>query len=135
MSSEDFYRAPQADLAISDVPANAKWGMGRRNSTLVWIHSGMALIYLLTFGTIGFAAGMSGKEMTIFMLIIGTITVGLHTAAAIGASKGKAYGRRISRTLGILMLFGFPLGTLIGFLLLNNSGKKWQDDSENTNYW
>ena len=52
-----------------------------------------------------------------------------HFAAAWGAARGKAYGRTMSRVLGTLLLFGVPIGTLIGIYIYTKLGKQWQSET------
>lgn len=49
----------------------------------------------------------------------------LHWFAAEGAKRGKPYGKIISRILGTLWLFGFPLGTALGVYVWFQTGSKW----------
>lgn len=51
----------------------------------------------------------------------------LHFKAHIEVKKGTNFGKILSRILGGLLLFGFPIGTLMGSAILYyTTQKKWQ---------
>jgi hypothetical protein len=50
----------------------------------------------------------------------------LHRCAARGARLGTAWGRTTSRVIAVLLLFGFPIGTLIAVYIFSRTGEKWQ---------
>ena len=50
----------------------------------------------------------------------------IHFIAAIGAQQGTKWGRLMSRIIGVLMLLGFPIGTVIGIYLLSCTESVWQ---------
>ena len=50
----------------------------------------------------------------------------LHWYAAKGAQNGKFYGRVLSRIIGTLWLFGFPIGTALGIYVWKQTGSKWR---------
>lgn len=54
------------------------------------------------------------------------ILILVHGAAAYGAVQGNNWGRLTSKSIGILLLFGFPIGTVIGFLILSRLGANWK---------
>ena len=58
------------------------------------------------------------------VLVVGAI-VALHAMLAIGARKRSDASKVGSVIVGVLMLFGFPLGTIIGGLLIYNSVQNW----------
>ena len=61
------------------------------------------------------------------VLILGFGSIGLiHWMAGKGAKAGTTWGRRMSSVIGTIMLFGFPLGTMLGIYILNRTGKEWQ---------
>jgi hypothetical protein len=62
-------------------------------------------------GSVGFALGLA----FVFALI-----AALHGAIAFGAARRNPTARAASVALACLMLFGFPIGTLIGVYLLRN---------------
>lgn len=89
---------------------------------------GIVLIIIIVAAVSG---GRTDNDFLPFMVVVMGSFIGLHIAAAIGAKNGRNYGRTISRLVGVLMLFGFPLGTFIGILLLVNTGDaKWETEEE-----
>ena len=54
---------------------------------------------------------------------------GIHYLAALGARRGKSWGRLLSRVIGAFLLLGFPIGTVIGVLLLIGTGNMWESDN------
>ena len=53
----------------------------------------------------------------------------LHFAIYRGAKRASKTAKIFSIVLGILMLFGFPIGTILGALILKNSLPDWQQYS------
>jgi surface polysaccharide O-acyltransferase-like enzyme len=53
------------------------------------------------------------------------VPVLLHALIAYGARRRRGWARGTSKAVGILMLLGFPIGTLIGFYLIRNASKAW----------
>jgi hypothetical protein len=50
-----------------------------------------------------------------------------HWYAAQGARDGAAYGRVLTRIIGTLWLFGFPIGTALGIFAWSKTvGKQWK---------
>jgi hypothetical protein len=49
-----------------------------------------------------------------------------HWYAANGAAAGTRWGRMMSRGIGVLFLIGFPIGTILGFYILNQTFDSWQ---------
>jgi len=74
--------------------------------------------------------GGEGNEDGLGLGIGSLIVVGpfglLHWYAAKGTRLGTKWGRRMSKGLGILLLFGFPIGTILGVYILAQTGAKWQ---------
>jgi hypothetical protein len=48
-----------------------------------------------------------------------------HFLTARACRNDKPWGRKASIALSVLMLFGFPVGTLVGIYLLVNTWKPW----------
>jgi hypothetical protein len=65
------------------------------------------------------------------LVVSGSIGL-IHFYASKGARMGAPWGRTMSRVIGVLLLFGFPIGTAIGAFILTQCGSKWQanDSSE-----
>ncbi len=69
-----------------------------------------------------FALMLSGKFiMSIFALFIGILLLYLSK----GLSNQKKWAKIATTALGILMLLGFPIGTMIGILLIYGTTKGW----------
>lgn len=64
------------------------------------------------------SGGWSGAtEILVFLGGIATV----HALVALGAARANPLAQGTSALVGILMLFGFPIGTVIGIYLLRNS--------------
>ncbi|WP_428740106.1 hypothetical protein, partial [Sulfurimonas sp.] len=51
-----------------------------------------------------------------------------------GLLKQKKWARIVTIILGVLMLFGFPVGTIVGVLLIYGTTKGWPEQlAETTN--
>lgn len=77
----------------------------------------LGLLFIVLFGSE--SEGMSIVGPALLLLAIGLI----HGAIAFGAARSAPWARVASMVVGCLMLFGFPIGTLIGAYLLTNL--KW----------
>ena len=97
---------------------------------LGWIHViGSAIFFILGGFIFIFLAGIglaSGDQTAAAILSIVGSSVGIlmvvlaipELLAGYGLLKGKSWGRILAIVVGILSLFNFPLGTLIGFYSL-----------------
>ena len=102
------------------------------NAKLVEIHRNLAVLYLvlpLVVGGVMAYGGAAAASMWLFYLPLVGLAL-LHWAAANGARSGSTLGRRLSKVLGGLLLFGFPIGTAIGFTLLKRAGSEWQGQAQ-----
>jgi len=101
-----------------------------RNPALVRLHLGIAAFYLFVFLFIVYAVVTRSSSSLAGLWILGTIAavpIGLHVCAARGASRGAGWGKTMSRILGVLLLLGFPVGTVLGGLILVKTGANdWQ---------
>ena len=60
------------------------------------------------------------------LLILLLFPAFIHYLAALGLKGNKPWGRTLSIIIGILLLFGFPFGTIFGgFLLYYLNVKEW----------
>lgn len=59
------------------------------------------------------------------ILLFFLIPLLFHFFVARGAKEGKSWARRASAVIGFVMLFGFPVGTIIGIYLLSNAWNDW----------
>lgn len=60
----------------------------------------------------------------IFVAIFGAF-VAVHAALAAGARRRSEGAKVGSIVVGVLMLFGFPLGTIVGGYLIYNASRDW----------
>jgi hypothetical protein len=51
----------------------------------------------------------------------------LHFFIARGAKARQPWARIVSLIIGLLMLFGFPVGTIIGIYLISASWSEWRE--------
>jgi hypothetical protein len=98
------------------------------NTKLVEIHRNLAFLYAVVPLVIGGVMAYGGSaEMSMLLVYVPLLGLALlHWAAAKGTKKGSLLGRRLSKGLGGLLLFGFPVGTAIGLALLKRAGSEWQ---------
>ncbi len=97
--------------------------VARVHRALSWLYAVVAIL-MIAVGILTHAKGMAGFYVFV-LLFMGAFFL-LHRATAAGAMECKPWARTVSLVIAILMLPGFPLGTLIGvYLLLNLSG--WEE--------
>ncbi len=87
-------------------------------------HIGLCILYgvlgfslIVLFGSESGGVSIIGAALFVLMLCL------LHGVIAFGAALAAHWARKSSMAIGCLMLFGFPIGTLIGVYLLVNL--KW----------
>jgi hypothetical protein len=88
------------------------------------------LIALTAYGAIWILLSIAGSKNGWDIVFGGgfflVLTI-LHWYGRKGARLGTRYGRNISRTFGIIWLFGFPIGTALGiYMLIRASDGKWK---------
>ncbi|OSZ75857.1 hypothetical protein [Hydrogenophaga sp. IBVHS1] len=100
------------------------------NKSLARIHLGLATFYgliavlLIAVHLAGDKASLGG--VLILLAIFGLLPV-LHALALKGVRQGWSWGRTLSRALGVLLLFAFPIGTILGAFVLMRTGRTdWQ---------
>jgi hypothetical protein len=87
------------------------------------VHLFLIAIYLI----LGFGLTLIGKNAIIFAVFLPVILI--HFVSAWGLRQNKSWARLTSRAIGFLLLFGFPVGTLFGAMLLYYlSGKEWENE-------
>lgn len=100
------------------------------NRSLARIHLCMFIFYGLIAAFICgvyLAGNDSNARGTLIVLAMFGVIPTLHLAAMQGVLNGQAWGRWLSRTLGLLLLFAVPFGTIIGtFVLMRTRRKDWE---------
>src|ERR1700710_2125465 len=101
-------------------------GLGRVHKVLGYFYFGLGL----SFGAVVLISARNHSRMPVpfeYLLCLGLLLISaLHFYAYRGALEGRGWARYISRAIGILFLFGFPLGTILGVYMLSQSGSKWR---------
>jgi len=105
---------------------NPKLDSARHADTTANIHRAIAWIYgVIGVLFAGIAASVSGATAAgVIALIIGAI-VALHAALAAGARNRNDVAKVGSVIVGVLMLAGFPIGTIVGGYLIYNAVQDW----------
>lgn len=101
--------------------------MDNLNIALVWLHRAFfALVAVVTI-----AIPFTSDSPLIFILDAFLLALtAAHWYAAKGARLGRPYGRMLSRIIGFLWLFGFPIGTILAIFVFVNTGKRhWRSSS------
>lgn len=106
------------------------------NPKIVRVHRIFFVAYFgfaIVFALIGAAQLLNGHshDWAIGFVGLGVLPLGLvHFAAARGARRGTTWGRVLSTVIGIILLVGFPLGTVAGVYLLYQLSK-WKSGVQN----
>lgn len=97
----------------------------------------LALLHGIYAGLIGFTTVLflylEYQQSSISMLSLGVLLLlGLlmffNIQASIKVKQGNGSGRTLSRVMAILMLFSFPIGTVLGAIALwKSSARQWQN--------
>lgn len=126
---ENPYATPESEVAVpmerndfKEIPTKELKNL--RNDS----HSIRAVVFLIILGLAimvigGGTAVISGaapQGPELFMLLV---LCGFNIAAAIGLMKRTTWGRILGFITGALMLLGFPLGTIIGIMVLVALGR------------
>ncbi len=85
--------------------------------------------FAIAFALFGAAQLFNGHPRDAVVGLIGLFIapVGLvHWCAARGARQGKRWGRVLSSVIAVVLLFGFPIGTVAGIYLLAKIWSDWQ---------
>lgn len=102
------------------------------------IHMALSVLYALVvvFSLFAWFKSYSSHDASTMngaiMPLLVSIPLFVHFSAAKGLRKNKPWARPVSIIIGILLLFGFPLGTILGFIILNQMLKKewaYNDDT------
>ena len=102
-----------------------------KNKHVYWIHRLITLIYLIGFILLGFGILQKFDRDALYVFLILLAVFGwmmyLHFIASLEAEKGSERGRRMSRFIAVILLFIFPVGTLMAlYLFYKTSVYEWQ---------
>lgn len=92
--------------------------VARAHRALAWFYAVLGIMMVAALGVSD--AGFNAAGVLLVASIIGA-AFALHYFVAKGAMEKKRWAKNTSRGVAVLMLFGFPVGTLIGIYLLVNS--------------
>ena len=87
---------------------------------IAWIYVGILAIFVI----IAAFAGTHGAEVLAVGSVFGVIA-GLHAALAAGARRRSGIAKLGSFIVGLLMLLAFPIGTIVGGILIYNAVQDW----------
>ena len=103
-----------------------------RNPGVYRMHRAVAILYvaaifILLFFVLYFPQVPEKKYINLALIVLLVMFALAHVRAAIEVKYGTDYGRRLSRLLGIILLFSFPIGTAIGiYILIKTKAQYWQ---------
>ena len=97
---------------------------------IAWIYGVLGTIITLV---IVFAGGSGGLGVTLAIGGFFAAIVLLHSALAAGARNRNDVAKVGSVVVGVLMLFGFPIGTIVGGMLIYNGVQNWPPRRDATN--
>jgi hypothetical protein len=94
-------------------------------------HYALCCLYVVCLVVVAIAMAMGENKMPALAMAFVVAFVGgvagLHFAIARGANNRNGAAKVGSVIIGVLMLPGFPLGTIIGAYLLWNSATEWRE--------
>ena len=108
---------------------NAKLNM--KNDEGYWIHRIFLMIYIvgLSLLGIGILKNFDLNAVMAFLIVLALFgwMLYLHYVAAYESARGTTRGRNISQLIALILLFFFPIGTVIAiYLFYQTSQFKWQ---------
>lgn len=93
------------------------------------VHRLIGWMYFLLLAISAFFLAMSNADRIreyLFLLIL-ALPAAIHLLAAEGLVRNKSWARPLSIVVGIILLVGFPIGTILGGIILSQMFKKeWQ---------
>ena len=90
---------------------------------IAWIYGVIGVLVMLVFAS---AARLNSDwGATAVVAAIFCAVVGLHVALAAGARRRSGLAKAGSIVIGVLMLAGFPIGTIVGGYLIYNAAQNW----------
>ena len=100
-----------------------------RNIKVFRAHRALSWLYLLLlalFAFIAFSTPALLRDPPLLSLFLVILAVFLaHHLTAKGARENKPWARVTSIMISLVLLIGFPLGTIIGIYLLANTWQPW----------
>jgi uncharacterized membrane protein len=103
----------------------------RVHRALSWLYACLSVLFIITLG-VGINSSDNHIPPELYYILSFLICFSiLHFVISKGAKNGKLWARNSSFIVALLMLFGFPVGTIIGVYLLFNSGN-WKALPTNT---
>ncbi len=108
---------------------DSKTKVFRTHRALAWFYGvlGFALFAAYLIGT----RGRLNWDLA-FLICLVALPAMIHYATAKACKEGRPGGRTASIAIAILMLFAFPIGTIIGIYLLINTSKPWPKEASPT---
>ena len=103
---------------------NSQTKVFRTHRACAWLN-GVAGVCIGTMMGLEGRAGSVSAGVAAFVVF--SLLFALHHFTAQACKAGKPWGRRASQVFGVLLLAGFPMGTLIGIYLLRHTWKSWGD--------
>lgn len=101
--------------------------VARAHRAISWLYALVTLLFFIVF-LISEKSATTSAFLLVFLFFGGLFV--LHHFTAKGAFDKKPWAKYTSRGIAVLMLFGFPVGTLIGIYLLYNS-RGWATEQAN----
>lgn len=101
---------------------DSKTKVFRTHRALAWFY-GLSGFGIAAINLIG-ARGRVNLSLILFICLFALLIL-VHYATAKACKEGRPGGRTASTAIAILMLFGFPFGTIVGIYLLINTSKPW----------
>lgn len=100
--------------------------------TAAQVHTAISVFYFLIIAlmiVMGIlASGDKQIDVVFIVALIFSIPALVHFFAAKGLREKKGWARPLSIVIGILLLFGFPIGTICGVIILYQLlGKQWDN--------
>ena len=105
--------------------------MNIKNKEVYWIHRMIALIYSLGLIFLGFGILSKFDLDAVLVFLVLLVLFGwmmyLHFVASNESAQGSTRGRNISRFIAVILLFLFPIGTVIAlYLFYKTTENEWQ---------
>ncbi|RZG76068.1 hypothetical protein [Acinetobacter sp. WCHAc060025] len=105
--------------------------MNIKNKEVYWIHRMIALIYSLGLIFLGFSILRKFDLDAVLVFLVLLVLFGwmmyLHFVASNESAQGSMRGRNISKFIAVILLFLFPIGTVIAlYLFYKTTENEWQ---------